>query len=70
MANGVSVQRRPQIKEVIRGILDGFRRLWRMIFPEIERPNKLTLETIEKSERGEDMHEFSNIDDLLKELHS
>ena len=30
---------------------------------------ELTVKTLEKSEKGEDLHEFSNVDDLLKELH-
>ena len=41
-----------------------------MNIPEIEtlshKPNKLTAETLEKSERGEDLHEFSNVKDMMK----
>lgn len=70
MANGVSVQPQSQIKEGMGGVRDGLRKLWQVVFPEVERPNALTLETVEKSERGEDMHEFSSFEDFLKELHS
>ena len=86
MANGAVVQARidPQIKEEARGVLDELgmsmseaivvylkQIVMRRAIPfELKLPNKLTVETLEKSERGEDVHEFSNVDDLLKELHS
>lgn len=31
-------------------------------------PNKLTAETLEKSERGEDVHHAKDIDDLFEQL--
>jgi len=31
-------------------------------------PNKVTAETLRKSERGEDLHEAKNLDDLFKQL--
>ena len=31
-------------------------------------PNELAIKTLKRSERGEDVHKFSNVDDLLKEL--
>ena len=34
---------------------------------ELKLPNELTVKTLEKSEKGEDLHEFSNVDDLLLE---
>jgi len=86
MANGVSIQARidPQIKEEARGVLDELGMsmseaivvylkqiiMCRAIPFELKLPNKLTIKTLERSERGEDVHEFSNVDDLLKELHS
>jgi len=35
---------------------------------EIKIPNALTTETIRKSERGENLHEVSDVDDLINEL--
>ena len=37
---------------------------------EVKIPNKLTIETIEKSERGEGLHEVSSVKELMKELNS
>jgi len=85
MANGVYIQARidPQIKEDARGVLDELgitmseaivvylrQIILRRAIPfELKLPNELTVKTLEKSEKGEDLHEFSNVDDLLKELH-
>lgn len=33
-------------------------------------PNELTAETLAKSERGEELHEVSNVEELFKELDS
>jgi len=30
-------------------------------------PNALTTETLDKSDKGEDMHEFSSIEELMNE---
>jgi len=35
---------------------------------EIKIPNTLTAETLRKSERGEDLHEVSDVDNLIHEL--
>ena len=35
---------------------------------EIKIPNALTAETLRKSERGEDLHEVSDVDNLIHEL--
>jgi DNA-damage-inducible protein J len=35
---------------------------------EVKIPNKLTRETLEKAERGEDVQEFASVDDLLEDL--
>lgn len=35
---------------------------------EMRVPNQLTVETLEKSERGEDVHRFNNADALFKDL--
>ena len=35
---------------------------------EIKIPNALTRETLEKSERGEDVKEFATVDELFKDL--
>ncbi len=35
---------------------------------EIKIPNALTAETLQKSESGEELHEASNVDDLIEEL--
>ncbi|MBF0457944.1 MAG: type II toxin-antitoxin system RelB/DinJ family antitoxin [Nitrospirae bacterium] len=36
---------------------------------DIKIPNKTTLETFMKTDRGEDLAKFENIDDLLKDLY-
>jgi len=33
-------------------------------------PNELTMETIAKSERGQERHEASSVDEMFKELDS
>ncbi|MBF0555860.1 MAG: type II toxin-antitoxin system RelB/DinJ family antitoxin [Nitrospirae bacterium] len=35
---------------------------------EVKIPNKTTLETFKKTDRGEDLTHFANIDDLLKDI--
>ena len=35
---------------------------------EVKIPNALTRETLEKSERGEDVKEFATVDELFKDL--
>ncbi len=35
---------------------------------DVKIPNELTLATINKSERGEELHEVDSVDELLKEL--
>ena len=35
---------------------------------DIKIPNELTLDTIRKSENGEDLHQVNSVDDLFKEL--
>jgi len=37
---------------------------------EIKIPNNLTKETLRKSENGEDLHEVSDVNQLLEELNS
>lgn len=37
---------------------------------EVKIPNELTMRTIEKSERGEELHEASSVDEMFKELDS
>ena len=37
---------------------------------EVKIPNELTMQTIEKSERGEELHEASSVDEMFKELDS
>ena len=37
---------------------------------EVKIPNELTMRTIEKSERGEELHEASSVDEMFKELNS
>ena len=37
---------------------------------EIKIPNELTLKTLEKAERGEELNEVSDIDELFQELNS
>ena len=37
---------------------------------EVKIPNELTLRTIEKSQRGEELHEASTVDEMFKELDS
>ena len=37
---------------------------------DIKIPNELTLDTIRKSENGEDLHQVNSVDDLFKELES
>jgi len=37
---------------------------------DIKIPNELTTTTIEKSERGEDLHEASSVDGMFRELDS
>ena len=85
MANGAYVQARmdPSVKEEARNVLDELGMsmseaivvylkqiiLQRGIPFEVKLPNELTARTLEKAENGDDVHEFSNVDDLLKELH-
>jgi len=38
------------------------------MMPGVKIPNELTIETIEKSERGEDLHEALSVDEMFKEL--
>jgi len=33
-------------------------------------PNKLTIETMEKTDRGEDLHSFDTVEELMKDLKS
>ena len=35
---------------------------------EIKIPNELTAETLKKSEKGEDLHKVTNVDELFREL--
>ena len=35
---------------------------------EIKIPNELTSETLKKSEKGEELHKVSNVDELFREL--
>jgi len=35
---------------------------------EVKIPNKLTRETLEKAERGEDVKEFASVDELFEDL--
>jgi len=35
---------------------------------DVKIPNELTIETIEKSERGQELHEASSVDGMFKEL--
>ena len=86
MANGKFVQARidPQIKEDAKSILNELGMtmseaivvylkqiiLRREIPFKLKLPNELTIKTLEKSEEGEELNEFSNVEDLLKELHS
>ena len=35
---------------------------------DVKIPNELTAKTIEKSERGEDLHEAASVDEMFKEL--
>jgi DNA-damage-inducible protein J len=37
---------------------------------EIRIPNDLTLKTLEKTERGEELNEVSNVDELFQELNN
>ncbi len=37
---------------------------------EIKIPNELTMETIEKSQRGEELHEASDVEEMFRELDS
>jgi len=37
---------------------------------EVKIPNELTMKTIEKSERGEELHEASSVEEMFKELDS
>lgn len=37
---------------------------------DIRIPNELTLETIEKSEKGKEIHKVDSVDELFKELES
>ena len=85
MANGTIVQARidPKTKKDAKSVLDELGMsmseaivvylkqiiLRRAIPFELKLPNELTVRTLEKSEKGEDLHEFSKVDDLLKELH-
>jgi len=36
--------------------------------PEMREPNKITAETIAKSERGEDVHRFDSAEAMFKDL--
>lgn len=86
MANGATIHTRIDIntKKRAKGILDTLgismseaitmylRKivLERGIPFEIKIPNELTAKTLEKAEAGEDVVEFSNVDELLEELKS
>ena len=37
---------------------------------EVKIPNELTIETIKKSERGEELHEAASVEEMFKELDS
>ena len=37
---------------------------------EIRIPNEMTLKTLEKTERGEELNEVSNVDELFRELNN
>ena len=37
---------------------------------DVKIPNELMVETIEKSERGQELHEASGVDEMFKELDS
>ena len=37
---------------------------------EVKIPNELTMKTIEKSQRGEELHEASSVEEMFKELDS
>lgn len=37
---------------------------------EVKIPNELTIETLEKSERGEELHEATSVEEMFKELDS
>ena len=37
---------------------------------EVKIPNELTMKTIEKSERGEELHETSSVEEMFRELDS
>ncbi len=37
---------------------------------EVKIPNELTIKTIEKSERGEELHKASSVEEMFKELDS
>jgi DNA-damage-inducible protein J len=37
---------------------------------EVKIPNELTMKTIEKSERGEELHEASSVEEMFRELDS
>lgn len=86
MGNGAYIQARidPHTKEKARDVLDKLGMsmseaiviyikqivLQQGIPFELKIPNELTARTLEKSEKGEDIREFSNVDDLLQELHN
>jgi len=84
MANATYIQARidPQVKAEAKSVLDKlgvsisdavgfyFRQIVMLqgIPFELRVPNALTKETLEKSERGEDLHEFSSVDELMEDL--
>jgi len=37
---------------------------------DVKIPNELTIETIAKSERGQELHEVSSVDEMFEELDS
>jgi len=83
MANGAYVQARidPQVKADAQAVLAKlgvsmsdaigfyFRQIvLRQAIPfELKIPNELTAETLDKSDRGEDVHEFSSVEELMED---
>jgi DNA-damage-inducible protein J len=55
------------ISDVVRIVLTKVAREKALPF-EMRVPNKLTVETLAKSERGEDVHHASGADDLFRQL--
>ena len=86
MANGAYVQARmdPSIKEQAQAVLKKLgismsdaivfyfnQIVMRQGIPfDLKIPNELTAKTLEKAEKGEDVHEFADVNSLLKELHN